>query len=77
MSVLRLSHIGVCVSDLERSVAFYRDALGFRQISAIDVSGADADALLELEGVKLRATYLERDGQPGKDARKFLVGQGN
>ena len=62
MSVLRLSHIGLCVSELERSVSFYRDALEFQELSALDVSGADADTLLELEGVKLRAVYLERDG---------------
>ena len=62
MSVLRLSHIGLCVSDLERSVAFYRDALLFSEQSALDVSGAEADTLLDLEGVKLRAVYLERDG---------------
>lgn len=62
MSVLRLSHIGLCVSNLERSVAFYRDALGFRERSSIDVSGDDADTLLDLESVELRAVYLERDG---------------
>jgi catechol 2,3-dioxygenase-like lactoylglutathione lyase family enzyme len=62
MSVLRLSHVGLCVSDLERSLAFYRDALGFREVSALEVSGAETDRLLELEGVELRAVYLERDG---------------
>jgi glyoxylase I family protein len=62
VSVVRLSHIGICVSDLEKSVAFYRDALGFRERSALDVSGAEADTLLELESVELRAVYLERDG---------------
>ncbi len=62
MSVLRLSHIGLCVSDLERSISFYRDALHFQELSALHVSGAEADTLLELEGVELRAVYLERDG---------------
>ena len=61
MAVQRLSHIGLCVSNLERSLAFYRDALGFRELSALEVSGVETDRLLELEGVKLRASYLERD----------------
>jgi len=60
--VLRLSHIGICVSDLERSLGFYRDALGFGERSGLDASGAEVDRLLELEAVKLRARYLERDG---------------
>lgn len=62
MSVQRLSHIGICVSDLERSLAFYRDVLGFRERSSLMVSGAEPEALLDLVDVKLRAVYLERDG---------------
>jgi catechol 2,3-dioxygenase-like lactoylglutathione lyase family enzyme len=27
--VQRLTHIGICVSDLERSLRFYRDCVGF------------------------------------------------
>jgi len=60
--VQRLSHIGICVTDLARSTAFYRDALGFRERSRLEVSGAETDRLLALEGVSLRAVYLERDG---------------
>ena len=62
MGVQRLSHIGICVSDLDRSLAFYRDVLGFRERSSLTVSGADSEVLLDLEDVKLRAVYLERDG---------------
>ena len=50
MSVQRLSHIGVCVSDLERSVKFYRDALGFRELSRLAVEGAESERLLDIEG---------------------------
>jgi catechol 2,3-dioxygenase-like lactoylglutathione lyase family enzyme len=59
--VLRLSHIGLCVSDLERSLAFYR-ALGFRERSRLRMAGGPAEQLLELEAVDLSAIYLERDG---------------
>ena len=62
MSILRLTHIGICVSDLERSLRFYRDLLGFKYISELEVAGEPSDTLLELRDVKLRAVYLERDG---------------
>src|SRR5947208_880691 len=58
----RLTHVGLCVSDLERSLRFYRDLLGFRPVKEIEVEGEPADTLLGLRDVKLRAAYLERDG---------------
>jgi catechol 2,3-dioxygenase-like lactoylglutathione lyase family enzyme len=57
-----LSHIGICVSDIERSLRFYRDALGFAYVSELEVAGEPSDSLLRLRGVRLRAVYLERDG---------------
>jgi len=62
MSVQRLSHIGICVSELERSVAFYRDALGFVELSRFAVSGAQSAQLTGIEGGAIDTVYLERDG---------------
>jgi catechol 2,3-dioxygenase-like lactoylglutathione lyase family enzyme len=62
MPIERVTHVGVCVSDLERSIGFYRDLLGFRHLSEIRVAGEPSDTLLSLRGVDLRAVYLERDG---------------
>ena len=62
MQVQRLSHIGICVTDLEASVAFYCNALGFSELSRLEVSGPESEQLLELKDVALRAVYLERDG---------------
>ncbi len=62
MGVQHLSHIGICVSNLQRSLVFYRDGLGFRECSKLDVSGAPVDTLLQLPGTQLQALYLERDG---------------
>jgi catechol 2,3-dioxygenase-like lactoylglutathione lyase family enzyme len=39
MAVRRFSHLGLCVADLERSLRFYRDGLGFRERSSLDVGG--------------------------------------
>ena len=62
MGLLRLTHIGLCVSDWERSLRFYRDLLGFRYLSELQVGGAPTTTLLQLAEVSLRAIYLERDG---------------
>ena len=60
--IRRLSHLGICVADLERSLRFYREGLGFREVSALELSGEPSASLLGLPGVSLRARYLERDG---------------
>jgi len=62
MAILRLTHVGVCVSDLERSLRFYRDGLGFRERSRLEVAGEPAATLLRIAAVELTAVYLERDG---------------
>ena len=62
MSVQRLSHIGICVSELERSVLFYRDVLGFRELSRLRIKGPEPERLLHIAGGELQAVYLQRDG---------------
>jgi len=62
MSLLRLTHIGICVADPERSLRFYRDILGFTVRSELQVAGEPSETLLQLPDVDLHARYLERDG---------------
>ena len=62
MSVLRFGHLGICVTSLAASVPFYRDQLGFRALTQVEVRGADADRLLGLAGVDQTTVFLERDG---------------
>ncbi len=62
MAVLRFGHLGICVSSLAVSVPFYRDLLGFRALTQVEVRGADADKLLGLDGVDQTTVFLERDG---------------
>ncbi len=62
LPIQRLSHVGICVSDLERSLRFYRDLLGFSAEHELEVGGEPTDTLLRLRGTKLRALYLARDG---------------
>jgi catechol 2,3-dioxygenase-like lactoylglutathione lyase family enzyme len=58
---ISFSHVGICVSDLERSVRFYRDALGFEPAFSHHV-GAEFATLMEVDGVDLDSRMLVRDG---------------
>jgi catechol 2,3-dioxygenase-like lactoylglutathione lyase family enzyme len=62
VNVKKLSHQGLCVSDLERAVAFYRDGLGFQEISRMTFSDPGTQRLLGLPGARLETIYLRRDG---------------
>lgn len=61
MATTAFSHLGICVSDLERSVAFYCDGLGFERAEAHEV-GAEFGALMELDGLRLRSQFLRGPG---------------
>jgi len=55
------SHFGICVSDLERSLKFYCEALGFAPAESHTV-GAEFGRLMELDGVALRSQFVRREG---------------
>lgn len=55
------SHIGICVSDLERSLRFYCDGLGFELVGSHRV-GVEFAALMELDAVAVESRMLTRDG---------------
>ncbi len=57
----KFSHIGICISDLERSVRFYTEALGFVLDHYID-GGAPFDILAEVPDMKIRTGFFKRDG---------------
>lgn len=59
---LRVSHVGVCVRDLERSLRFYCDGLGFAKATTYEV-GKEFSAALEVSGeASLISQFVERDG---------------
>jgi catechol 2,3-dioxygenase-like lactoylglutathione lyase family enzyme len=62
MIVRRLTHMGICVSDLERSLPFYRDLLGCKEVGRLELEGEPTATLNEMADCKVRAVYLERDG---------------
>ena len=62
MTSLRVSHIGICVSDWERSLRFYHDQLGFRFVDEQNLAGAFPETLHRLKGVGIHTASLEREG---------------
>ena len=62
MAVLRVGHVGICVSDLSRALAFYCDLLGFRPLSETGVADALSAKLLGLPEIDQTTAFVERDG---------------
>lgn len=56
MTVLR--HAGIVAADLERSLGFYRDLLGFRVVREMEESGPYLEALLGMPGARVRTVKL-------------------
>ena len=55
------SHFGICVSDLDRSLRFYCEGLGFQQSQSHSV-GAEFGPLMEIDQPKLESRFITRDG---------------
>lgn len=57
------NHIGLCVTDRERSRRFYTELLGFQLWWDLELPDEGTAALLQLDGpIGVRATYLVKDG---------------
>lgn len=54
----RIYHVGLTVSDLDRSVAFYRDVLGLTYQGEMVMTGDATDALFQRKDCKVRVAYL-------------------
>jgi catechol 2,3-dioxygenase-like lactoylglutathione lyase family enzyme len=53
------SHFGICVSDLERSLAFYCDALGFEKAESHSI-GREFAPLMDLENVAVTSQFIRK-----------------
>ncbi len=58
---LSFSHLGICVSDLDASLRFYCEGLGFELVASHQV-GAEFAGLMEVDGVQVESRMLSRDG---------------
>lgn len=61
-SPLTFSHVGICVSNLERALRFYCEGLGFELVESYTV-GTEFGRLMEVEGnIVLQSRFITRDG---------------
>lgn len=69
IAIQRITHVAVAVSDMERSVAFYRKVLGWKQIDDVEV---DLTALAEVLGPN--ATCRSLVGKVGNFGVELICG---
>lgn len=53
------SHFGICVSDLDRSVRFYCEALGFEKAESHAI-GSEFAALMEMPDVSVTSQFIRK-----------------
>ncbi len=59
MTVTRIDHAGITVSDLDRALGLYRDVLGMRVIADTTLTEPELAELLGLDSVELRIADLD------------------
>jgi catechol 2,3-dioxygenase-like lactoylglutathione lyase family enzyme len=59
-----LDHIAITVSDTERSLQFYRDALGLEQVEQHQLDGAKIEKALGVAGANAQSTRMAAKGTP-------------
>jgi catechol 2,3-dioxygenase-like lactoylglutathione lyase family enzyme len=61
-SMSSVNHVGLTVSDLERSIGFYRDVVGMKLESRVRVSGEWFDTLTHNRGADIDVATLSLEG---------------
>jgi len=56
---LEIDHVNIVVEDLERMVAFYRDALGLKETKRVTITGGWVAATVGLSEVHADVVYLD------------------
>jgi catechol 2,3-dioxygenase-like lactoylglutathione lyase family enzyme len=65
-----IDHVNIVVTDLERSVAFYTELLGFEVVKRVHMEGDWIEAIVGLKGVLANVVYVR---PPGGEPRLELV----
>ena len=63
MAIKRFLHCSICVSDYDKSLAFYRDILGFNLVDEAEWLSADAGKVMDVGDASFKTALLRRDGQ--------------
>jgi len=67
-----VDHTAIVVEDTDKSLAFYRDALGLRIAGASENYGTEQAHLNNVEGAHLRITSLRAASGPGVEFLEYL-----
>jgi catechol 2,3-dioxygenase-like lactoylglutathione lyase family enzyme len=73
---LGIDHTAIVVSDTGRSVAFYRDVLGFRVAGESENYGVEQEHLNQVFGARLHITGLRGEHGPGVEFLEYLTPPG-
>ncbi len=73
---LGIDHTAIVVSDTEKSLAFYRDALGLRVVGGANNYGTEQEHLNQVFGARLRITALRAERGPGIEFLEYIAPPG-
>lgn len=72
-----VDHINIVVNDLERSVKFYTEVLGFKKTKEAHLEGEWIDRIVGLKGVRAKAAYVVApDGEPRIELLQYETPKG-
>src|SRR5262245_18943271 len=72
-----VDHINIVVTDLERSVRFYTETLGFSKTKEAYLEGGWIDHIVGLQGVKARAVFVVAPaGEPRIELLRYELPRG-
>lgn len=61
--IKEIAHVGITVSDMKKSIEFYRDVLGLTYVGSITMEGAATDLLFNREHCVADVAYLNGSDQ--------------
>ncbi|MEO0377185.1 MAG: VOC family protein, partial [Cyanobacteria bacterium P01_A01_bin.17] len=70
-----VTSIGMTVSDMDQSIAFYRDVLSFKPISDVEVFGTEYERLQGVFGLRMRVVRMQL-GQETIELTEYLTPKG-
>lgn len=59
----QIYHVGLTVSDMDRSIRFYRDILGLKFLGEILMEGPETEAMFQKKDCQARVAYLNGSEQ--------------
>ena len=73
---LAIDHTAIVVSDTDKSLAFYRDQLGFKVAGGAQNYGTEQEHLNQVFGARLRITALKAEHGPGIEFLEYIAPPG-